>query len=86
MSSERERVSPRKLSLSNPAILLATAQIIVVKIVKALSAAHVIPHAHFRLVPLPLEAVEFGQTNCLRACAAKQDEQREKEDDATHAA
>ncbi len=71
MPSERERVKPRKLGLRNPEVLLAASQIIVVKIVKTISAAHVIPHAHFRLARLTLGAIEFGPADGLRARASK---------------
>jgi hypothetical protein len=80
MLSERERVRPRKLGLRNPEVLLVAAQIIVVKIVKTISAAH----AYLRLVPPTLGAIEVGSTDSLRARTTKQQKERDDKNERTH--
>src|SRR5687768_12985075 len=63
ISSQWKFILPGKCRFRNPKLFLIVSQILVIKVVKAISASNVIPRAHLGFVPLSLRPFEFGTTN-----------------------
>jgi hypothetical protein len=70
---QRKLIPPGKFSFRNPKLFLIASQILVIKVVKAISASNVIPRAHLPFLPLSLHPLKFGPTDRLRRGATKQE-------------